>query len=112
MDFNQATILVNDYLNKSEAEINSFGSALPNYKNPNVKLSILDEQTEEHEFGWVFFYNSLKLIENGDFQDALGGNAPLILDRTSGKLIETGTARDTAYYIQNYIKNGDPDVES
>jgi hypothetical protein len=112
MDINQATSMVKDYLSKSETEMNNHGSALPNYENPNIKLAILDDSTEEHEFGWVFFYNSVKFIESGNFRDALGGNAPLIIDRTLGELIETGTARETEYYVRNYIKNGDPNVES
>lgn len=110
-ELNQATSMVKEYLRKSETEMNNFGSALPDYENPNIKLAILDEETQEHEFGWVFFYNSVKFIESGDFRDALGGNAPLIIDKTSGKLIETGTAHETEYYVRNYIKNGDPNVD-
>ena len=67
-----------------EAEkINSFGSALPDYVNPKVELQIIHESTETHDFGWVFFYNSKKYIETKDISDALGGNAPLIVDNSN-----------------------------
>lgn len=112
MELNQATAMVMDYLRRTERELNNFGSALPNYKNPNIKLAIQEEHTEAHHFGWVFYYNSVKFIESGDFSDALGGNAPLIIDKTSGKLIETVTARETEYYIRNYRENGEPNVKS
>ncbi len=112
MEKEQAQSLVEEYLRKSEVEINNFGSALPGYVNPNIKLIILNEITEEHEFGWVFYYNSVKYLNSKNPIDALAGNAPLIINRKSGELIETGTARNTEYYINNYIKTGDPHEEA
>ncbi len=55
-------------------------------------LMILDEHTQAHEFGWVFFYNSRETIIDGDFSHALAGNAPLIVDKFDGKLYVSGTA--------------------
>ena len=37
----QAISLVEAYLREAEAEINNFGSGLPGYVNPNIKLQIL-----------------------------------------------------------------------
>ena len=111
MDYEHATNLVKEYLDKVETEMNNLGSALPGYVNPNIKLTIQNDLTEEYEFGWVFYYNSLKFTETGDFNEMLAGNAPRIADKLKGILIETGTAHNTEYYITNYIKNGDPHVE-
>ncbi len=108
----QAINLVKVYLTHAEEESNKMGSGIPNYRNPNTQLAILNEKTEEYEFGWVFYYNSVKYIETGDFRDALGGNAPLIVNRFNGEIIETGTAQAPKYYINNYVKTGNPHLEN
>lgn len=110
--FEQAISLVEAYLREAEAGINNYGSGLPGYVNPNVELQILSEQTEEHHFGWVFHYDSADHIQTGEFRGGLAGNAPLIVDRNSGQIVETGTAHETEYYVNNYIRNGDPHDES
>ena len=112
MKLEQAIALVEKYLRGSEAEISDFGSALPGYVNPNIKLQILKDQIEEHEFGWVFHYNSARHIETGDVLDGMVGNAPLIVDRHSSQIFETGTAEEIDYYVNNYLRNGDPHDES
>ena len=112
MKLEQAIALVEEYLRDSEAEINDFGSALPGYVNPNIKLQIVKDAIEEHEFGWVFRYDSARHIETGDFRDGLVGNAPLIVDRHSGQILETGTAEEIDFYVNNYLRNGDPHDES
>lgn len=57
------------------------------------ELLLLKEQTDEHKFGWVFFYNSRAFVETADPMDALAGNAPFIVERGSGAIRETGTYR-------------------
>ncbi|TDF37641.1 hypothetical protein EYS14_15125 [Alteromonadaceae bacterium M269] len=54
------------------------------------------------EFGWVFFYNTKKFQETGDFRDMIAGNAPIIVDKVSGEITETGTSYDVEYYIKEY----------
>lgn len=51
--------------------------------------------TLEREFaeGWVFFDNSARFQQTGAFRDGLVGNAPLIVDRDTGQIHITGTAR-------------------
>lgn len=107
----EAIEAVEEYLAANAEEMNVFGSALPGYENPNIRLKILTDRTEEHSFGWIFYYDSSKHIETGDLQDALAGNAPLIVNRSSGELVETGTARESRYYVTNYIRPGDPHKE-
>lgn len=71
--------------------------------NPHCpRLVILDDLTIEKEWGWVFFYNSELYLKTGDVLDALAGNAPYIVNKSSGELIVTGTAEDTAFYIEEY----------
>ena len=65
---------------------------------------VMESETIEKQFGWIFFYNTKKYIETGDFKYMLAGNAPLIVDKDSGKVHETGTAHPIEYYIEEYKK--------
>ena len=108
MTYEEAVRAIQEHLIQEAEKINSFGSALPDYVNPKVELQIIHESTETHDFGWVFFYNSKKYIETKDISDALGGNAPLIVDNSSQNIIVTGTAHPVSHYVENYIRTGDP----
>ena len=73
----------------------------------NYKPVLIDEYTQEESFGWVFFYQSKKYLETGDFRHALAGNAPLIITRT-GELHVTGTAEPLERYLERFRATGDP----
>ena len=66
----------------------------------------MEDQTLETEFGWVFFYNTREYVEDGDEMAIAVGNAPIIVDKTSGKLEVTGTAYPIEYYIEMYRRHG------
>ena len=105
MSINRKTAeeIVNQYLKWAEEEMNAFGSALPGYDDqPKYHLIILEDQTQEYDFGWVFSYNSREYIEEGTFSAALAGNAPLIVDKSDGRIYETGTAYPIEHYIDAY----------
>lgn len=84
-----AKLLVTEYINTY------------NYK-PDNPLIVMDEHTITKEYGWVFFYNSRKFLETGDLNEALGGNAPIIVDKEDGALYVTGTAEATEVYIKRF----------
>ncbi len=67
-----------------------------------IELCLLDAETIEAEFGWVFFYTSKLYMETGDFSHALAGNAPLIVDRDAGTVHVTGTAHPIEHYMNQY----------
>jgi hypothetical protein len=67
------------------------------------EIVIVDEHTIVRPWGWVFFYTSRGWLD-GDDRYALGGNAPIIVDRTDGSLHVTGAAEPIEHYIQNYEK--------
>jgi len=69
-----------------------------------LDLVIVDHQTIEDDFGWVFFYSSKKYLETGDFHDAVARNAPIIVDRRDGSIHSTGTAEPIEIYIERYKK--------
>jgi hypothetical protein len=66
------------------------------------ELVILDDETIEREFGWVFFYTSRRFLETGNALYMLFGNAPIIVDRRDGSLHVTGTARSVEEYIRDF----------
>ena len=71
-------------------------------------LVILDEETIEKKWGWVFFFTSRKWNETGDLRYAIAGNAPYLVERASGRCFPTGTAYGIEHYIDNYERTGDP----
>ena len=72
---------------------------------PPTELTILDECTVETDFGWVFFWNSKKHQEAGEFQYALAGNAPLIVDCYDGTIHEIPSAYSIEEAVSNYQKS-------
>lgn len=44
-------------------------------------IIILADYTIEVDRGWLFFYNSVDFIKNGDESAALAGNGPILVDR-------------------------------
>jgi hypothetical protein len=49
-----------------------------------VPLKLLSGKTEEFDVGWVFYYQSARFIETGDFCDPVAGNRPLFVSRSDG----------------------------
>jgi Immunity protein 35 len=63
---------------------------------------IVDDSTIETDFGWIFFWNSKRYLESGDFRDALAGNVPLIVDRANGSVHATCTFLPIEEIIERY----------
>lgn len=72
------------------------------YWQEKPKLIVADKQTIEKEWGWVFFYGTSEYLESGNFDEGLVGNAPYIVNKNTGEIIETGTAYDIEHYIKEY----------
>jgi hypothetical protein len=86
MDFRQAAALANAWV-----DIVLKGSA-----------RIEREKTIAKPYGWIFFYQSNEFLDSGTQSAALGGNAPIIVDRNSFELRLTGTARPLEEYLAEY----------
>jgi hypothetical protein len=63
---------------------------------------ILESETIEAERYFVFFYQSKRFLETNDWSSMLAGNAPVIVDKLSGKRFTTGTAHPIGYYLNIY----------
>ncbi len=73
--------------------------------------SIMCDETIEYGFGWVFFYQTDSYIQSKDFRDMTVGHGPVIVDKTTGKLFETGSAHLTEQYVETFVACGDPFAE-
>jgi hypothetical protein len=65
---------------------------------------IVDEETLEEDFGWVFFYQSRVFLETQIFSYCLAGNGPIIVNRRDGSVQVNGTERPPEDYIEEYRK--------
>ncbi len=81
-------------------------------KDVPLELVLVDEQTISGDFGWVFFYESRAYLESGHLSDTLLGNAPIIVSRLDGSLHGTGTAHSVEFYIDNFVRTGNPHSEA
>ncbi|MBI3220547.1 MAG: hypothetical protein HYZ44_13620 [Bacteroidetes bacterium] len=86
----EAIKLVDSELKKQEESIDG------------IPLQIIQSETIEEDFGWVFFYNSKEYLEKGNLSYALAGNCPLIFDRQTGLIHVTGTSDSVEFYINQY----------
>ncbi|EDX9484811.1 hypothetical protein GQP67_002063 [Salmonella enterica] len=48
------------------------------------------------------FFESREYLETGDNASSLAGNAPFIIDKDSGEIVETGTAWPLEKYLKDY----------
>ncbi|MCL2914281.1 YrhB family protein [Shewanella corallii] len=74
----------------------------------NDRYIVLDDSTISKEWGWVYFYTSEKWHTTGELQFAVAGNAPLIVEKHTGNLLVTGTAKSIEHYINEYEATGSP----
>jgi len=89
------------YLDDHEVATFDFESPLPRHEDHHLQKLVI-VRVDEHDFGWLYFYDSSGHVESGRVSDALVGNAPLIVDRVDGKLYITGTAHPIEHYLQEY----------
>jgi hypothetical protein len=75
---------------------------------PGDELVIVEENTIERPWGWVVFYTSKLWRETQDVRYALAGNAPYLVERTSGRVLVLGTSHSVEQYIAAYERTGDP----
>ncbi len=56
------------------------------------QMAILDDETLDRPYGWVFFYCSQKFLETQDPRYMVGGNTPILVRSTDASLHSLGTA--------------------
>lgn len=70
-----------------------------------VELALFDNVQEEFEHGWLFYYNARAFVETHDEAHRLYGPVPLIVDKETGKVTETGPL-PIGRYIDGYRPSG------
>ena len=83
---------------RARAEIRSRGATLAR----GDELILLDDDTLERDWGWVFFYDSRLWRETRDARYQIRGNGPLIVNRYDGSVRMCGTAHPSEYYVSAY----------
>jgi len=89
-------------MTKSEAEHVAREYVKAREGDAGCELVLMDQQTLERPFGWVFFYDAKRHLETGDFRHALAGNAPIVIMKADGRIHETGTAFPLEHYLKEY----------
>lgn len=74
--------------------------------NARIPCVLLERHTQEHPFGWIFFWNSRAFVEKGDSGAALAGNGPFLVEREGGRVLQFGSGipleRSVAHYENGY----------
>jgi len=103
--------VVAQYLDEHEIATFDFDSPLPLHEDRHVQKLVV-VRVEEHDFGWLYFYDGSVHAETGKPSDAVVGNAPLIVDKADGKLYATGTVHPIEHYLQEYRLGHRKNVET
>jgi hypothetical protein len=97
----QADQIAATWLGEHEIATIDFESPLPRHDERHIQKLVV-VRVDEHDFGWVYFYDGSLHVQTGNVLDAIAGNAPLIVDRSDGKLYITGTAQPVEFYLQEF----------
>jgi hypothetical protein len=97
----QADQLVAAWLEQHEIATIDFESPLPRHDELHVQKLVV-VRVDEHDFGWVYFYDGSSHVQTRKESDALVGNAPLIVDKVDGRLYIAGTARPIDHYLEEF----------
>jgi hypothetical protein len=89
-------------LTKEEARALALKDILAHWEIDDDDPVIVDEDTIEEDFGWVFFYESRIYTETQIFSYCLAGNAPIMVNKKDGSVLATGTAYPVEHYIEEY----------
>ena len=73
-----------------------------------VECQIVDDSTIARPYGWIFFYQSKRFLETGEFGDQIAGNGPILVDRINFNLKTFGTARRIDEYLTEFEKTIPP----
>ncbi len=75
-------------MNQEEAQVIADQYLAAIERNTGLELAFNPEVVEEHDVGFVFFYNTKAYWETRDFSHALAGNGPLLVRKEIGEVIE------------------------
>jgi hypothetical protein len=65
------------------------------------ELVVVQEETVARPYGWFFSYDSKQFLATQDFDYAIAGNAPILVDKR-GHVHLTGTAHALEHYVLEF----------
>lgn len=71
---------------------------------PEFPFALIESETITKPYGWVYFYNSSKFLETGEYRYSLAGNGPVIVNKFTSEIVLYGSAKDPDEYIREYEK--------
>ena len=80
----------------AEAKINKYKAL------GDDSLIIIDDQTIEKDYAWIFFYTSKKYWETNNINYAIGGNGPLFISKLDGQVSNYRTGLSIEETIDKY----------
>src|SRR5688572_24186893 len=51
-------------------------------------IAVIETETREHPWGWVFFWNHRRFVNDGDSRFALDGGQPVVVLRHTGYALD------------------------
>ncbi|MDX2253096.1 MAG: YrhB domain-containing protein [Nitrospira sp.] len=77
------------------------------------KPEMIIVRVDEHELGWLIFWDSRLHHETVEFRDTVLGNAPYLVSREDGAIFATGTAppleervREAEFKLRTHLREG------
>ncbi|WP_445721349.1 YrhB domain-containing protein [Flavobacterium sp.] len=70
----------------------------------NIALTIYYSATIQKSYGNVYFFNSKKHAETGDFGYSIV-RGPFLVEKKSGRIVNFGTAYPLEFYLEEYEKS-------
>jgi hypothetical protein len=91
-------------LTREQAKAIALKEILQHWEIEDDEPVIVDEDSIEEDFGWIFFYESRIYMETQIFSYCLAGNTPIIVNKKDGSVFVTGTDHPIEYTIEEYRK--------
>lgn len=86
----EATIAIREHLDELE-------------RNTNIKFEIMEVKTIQNGLGWVFSYNTREYVNSRNPLKSVAGNSPIIFEKATKLLHNTGTAQPVDYYVEEFV---------
>jgi len=70
----------------------------------DIEVMIYTDEIIKKSYGNIYFYNSKEYILTGDFYKSLMGNAPFLVEKKTGRVVNFSTSTVLEKEIQAYEK--------
>ncbi|MDR2237386.1 MAG: YrhB domain-containing protein [Chryseobacterium sp.] len=68
----------------------------------DIEIIIYPDGIMKKSYGNIYHYNSKEYILTGNFNKSLVGNAPFLVEKKTGRVVNFGTAAGLEDYIKSY----------